>query len=184
LSDPSRSGRFVKSTRYGNRLVLDAGPLLTYVAMGFAKKYELGNHFVESVWGLGVLDGLQQELAHRFITQYSELHVPGYVLVEALRLRDTVLKSYKAIFQVFAQDFIAENLIESPVVLKELHADPELHRIARLCGIADASVLYVAARNSADVLTDDQRFYANVQTDPSFRVFLFRGVIEGRYDLV
>jgi predicted nucleic acid-binding protein len=114
--------------------------------------------------------------------QFAELYCPGYVLVEALHLRKSVWKNRELEFHKFAQDFVASNVIKSPVTVKQLFTDTNLKRVARVHGIADASVLYVASRASADVLTDDKRLYASVPTDPSFRIFLFRDLITGGYE--
>jgi predicted nucleic acid-binding protein len=123
----------------------------------------------------------QQRVVSEFIAQF-ELYFPSYVLVEALRIREST-KAHNREFQEFAQDFVAAWLTEVPVTLKELYADAELRRISRGFGIADASVFYVAAEKAANVLTNDERLYANVQAVPNAGIVLFRNVMTGNYDV-
>ena len=173
----------MKSPRARRPLVLDAGPLLTYVAMHFAAEYRLSSDFVQEVWGLGALDRFQQELASEFISHSANVYFPGYVLIEALQLRRNVWKHRESEFVPFAQGFVAAKLTELPLTVNELYADDSLRLISQRFGIADAAVLYAAIRHSADVLTDDGGLYQHVLDDPNFEIFLFRNVVTARlYD--
>lgn len=174
----------MKPGRPRRTLVLDTGPLLTYIAAEFATEYELGSDFVQSVWGHGALDRFQQELATRFISQSAKLYVPGYVLVEALRLRKNVWQNREKEFVPFAQQFVATRLTELPVTMNELYADANLRLIAQRFGITDAAVLYAAIGQSAHVLTDDERLYQHVPDVPNFEILLFRQLVTGAYDEV
>jgi len=155
--------------------------LLTYLAIAFADQYGIGSNFVESVWGRGAFDMVQQEFATEFISRSAKLYFPGYVLIEALQLRKSLWKNREAEFVRFAQEFVKTKLTELPLTVNEIYADANLRGVAQHFGIADAAVLYAAARESADILTDDEDLFQHMPDVPNFKILLFRHLIDGAY---
>ena len=154
-------------------MVLDTGPLLTYLAMQYLEWTGADKAFsdavVREVSRAEITDENQQISFRDFLKAHSRRVTTSHVIAEALYPRaSSELGKDKETFRRVALDNLAF-IQERPVLLKDL--DREL--IVRH-GVCDAGVVRLAQLEEAALLTNDERLCGALPGDPNFTILLTR----------
>jgi hypothetical protein len=151
-------------------LVLDSGPLLTYLCLRYLDEIDAKrpqrNQVLSEVRPVG-WDVNQEERFLRYLEAHPRRLTTSHVVAEVLRLRTySALKRSAEAFRRVALSGLA--FVEERSVLgKDL--DPEL--IVRH-GVSDAGVVWLAHLESATLMTDDKELYSALPSDPRFTIVL------------
>ena len=149
-------------------LIVDTGPLLTYLSLCFLDEIKADKARRDSALDdlrSGVRwDASKQDRCRNFF-QHDKCLTTSHVLVELFRLRErTFLFERKDQFLEFALAQL-EFVEERPVLLKDL--DPSL---VKRYGLADTGLLWIARENKGTLVTDDGKLFQGLGSDATFEI--------------
>ena len=153
-------------------IVIDTGPLLTYLALRYldgsgaskAKRDEI-------LRDIRPRSGFAETEQERFLQVMKQPALTtAHVISEALKLRDaSALGREKETFRrnslaVLTGDTISE--IRCPIV--EICLEEDFRELICRHGLTDASLIFIASRNRALLLTDDGRLFRGYSVRPGY----------------
>jgi hypothetical protein len=145
-------------------VLLDTGPLLTYLALRYADSTNAPKAYRDTLFRDIRKDGQQfgataQEHFRKLIEMQHALTTPQ-VILEATKLREYSELAKATGFRDFSLRVLSSGAItETWCSLEEICKEPEYLALARRFGVADASLLFVSAREECVLLTDEGRLF-------------------------
>jgi hypothetical protein len=155
-------------------LVVDTGPLLTFLCLRFLDEIHAGNaerdRSLGEIRGGPLPDRRRQEQMDGFF-RASSLLATSHVFVESLRLRDhSYLRSRAEEFRKSSLSSLS--IVEERVVrLADLAKSP-YRELVIYHGLADAGVVWLAERERCALVTDEKALYSAYRSDSKFRIRL------------
>jgi hypothetical protein len=158
-------------------VLLDTGPLLTYLALRYADSTNAPKAYRDTLFRDIRKQGQRfsataQEHFRKLIETQHALTTPQ-VILEATKLREHSELARATGFGDFSLRVLSSGTIsETWCSLEELCKEPEYLALARRFGVADASLLFVSAREKCLLLTDEDPLFAACRAESKFRIRL------------
>jgi hypothetical protein len=157
-------------------IVVDSGPLKTYVALCYLDRTNARKAHRDSVFrelrGGGTFADSQQARLRQALGK-SVITTP-HVLVEIFKFREHLsLRQEKEQLRACCLDLISSGKIEeASCPTAELARDESFRQMACRLGIADAGLVFVAANKNALLLTDDRRLFQVCSAGATYEIRL------------
>jgi hypothetical protein len=157
-------------------LLLDTGPLLTYLSLKFLDEIEAQQQYRDEVLadvrGRAFLQVEQERLALAFVRR--TLLTTAHVATEVFRLRNqSKLGERKEQFRRFSLNFLMQNVSEVQSLLSEVNGD-DFRPILYRHGLTDAALIVAADKTRSLLLTDDSRLRNEFGAGTRFEIQLLR----------
>jgi hypothetical protein len=158
-------------------VLLDTGPLLTYLALRYADTTKAPKAYRDTLFRdirnqSERFGATAQEYFLKLIEMRHALTTP-HVILEATKLREHSELARAEGFREFSLAVLTGGAIsEIWYSLEEIYRESEYMDLARRFGVADASLLFVSAREECLLLTDDQDLFAAYEAGSKFQIRL------------
>jgi hypothetical protein len=146
-------------------VLLDTGPLLTYLALRYADWSSASRAYRDTLFRDIRKQGprfseTEQERFSKLIETRHALTTP-HVIMEATRLREHSELARVENFREFSLEVLTSSAIsEIWCSLEEICKEPKYMDLVLRFGVADASLLFISARDERLLLTDENRLFA------------------------
>lgn len=162
-------------------IVIDTGPLLTYLAIRYLDSTDAPkarrDHVLGEIRGRAFAETEQE----RFLELMKQrMLTTAHVISEALNLREaSALSREKEEFRRNSLGvLIAGALSEISCPIAEICKAADFRELICRCGLTDAGVIFVAAQNRALVLTDEGRLFSSYSGDSGHLIELLDRYLE------
>jgi hypothetical protein len=149
-------------------IVIDTGPLLTYLAIRYLNTTEASkarrDHVLGEIRGRA-FDEPEQERLLELMKQHT--FTTAHAISEALNLREaSALNRAKTEFRRNSLEVLTSGTMsEIACPVAEICRTEDFRQLICSHGLTDAALIFVAARNRALVLTDDGRLFSSYSED-------------------
>ncbi len=164
-------------------LLLDTGPLLTYLALRYADSTKAPKAYTDILFRDIRKHGERfsvtaQEHFRKLIEMRHALTTP-HVILEVTKLREHSELARAGGFREFSLAVLTGGAIsEIWYSFEEIYRESEYMDLARRFGVADASLLFVSAREGCLLLTDDNRLFDAYGAGSKFQMRLLDEYLE------
>ena len=158
-------------------LLLDTGPLLTYLALRYADSTKASKAYADTLFRdirkqSDRFGATTQERFRELIETRQTLTTP-HVILEATRLREHSELVGAEGFSDFSLGILTGgDITEIWWALEEVCEQSEYIDLVHRFGVADASLLFVSAREGCLLLTDDDRLFDAYGAGSKFQIRL------------
>ncbi len=168
------------------KVMLDTGPLLTYLALQHLEQTKADKAHREAVFrdlrggsGCGFTE-TEQELFGLAVDRWERLLTTSYVIAEIWRLRNhSELRRYEQpLHEMTLQELTGGRVEEVPCSVQELCAEEGFRELICRLGPTDASLIHLAAKERCLLLTDDRRMFQGYFAGAKFDMKLLDEYIE------
>jgi hypothetical protein len=161
-------------------VLLDAGPLLTHLALHYLQKTGAEKARRDAVLRDVRPDSevpfaeTEQERLGILLDRFKRLLTTPHVVAEVLKLRGySMLFRDEMQFRKLSLELLtSERMEEVPCPLREVCADPDCRDLICRLGLSDAGLIYVATREKCLLLTDDRRMFGAYTSGAEFEIRL------------
>jgi hypothetical protein len=157
-------------------VLLDTGPLLTYLALRYADLMDVPSSYRASLFrdirqrGRRFSETDQERLGKLIETRHA-LTTP-HVILEATRQRKpSELARVERFREVSLAVLTSGAISEIWCSLEEICKQPKYMNLVRRFGVADATLLFISAREGCLLLTDDNRLFAALGSGSEFEIW-------------
>jgi hypothetical protein len=158
-------------------VLLDTGPLLTYLALRYADSIKASKSYRDRLFqdirsqSPPFNEDRQERLSE--LIEVRAAQTTPHVILEATRLRKHSELAKATGFRDFSLRVLVSGAIsEVWCSLEELCKEPEYLALTLRFGVADASLLFVSAREECLTLTDDRGLFGAYGIESRFKVGL------------
>jgi predicted nucleic acid-binding protein len=159
----------------GGKVVLDTGPLLTYLALDYLEKTAADkarrNAVLRDVRGSSDYRSteIEQGCFDVLVCPHKCLLTTSLVVAEVRKLRGhSLLSRDEYHFRELALAKLEQDVDDIPYSLRDLCAAPDFRDLVCRLGLTDASLICLAAKERCLLLTDDRRMFQGLYAGAKF----------------
>jgi hypothetical protein len=170
----------MKASRQPKRgpVVLDTGPLLTYLALLYLDSIEAKKAYRDALFSdirgeKRAFGETEQERFGAWMAASRPLLTTAHIMAEVTKLRAYSGLAKAGEFRSFSLDVLAgDTFSETTFSLAELYGEPRYMALTRRFGVTDAGLLLLADRNGYLPLTDDTPLFDAHSSESRFEIRL------------
>jgi hypothetical protein len=168
-----------------DKIVLDTGPLLTYLALHYLDRTNADkahrDAVIRDVRGRSTcrFTETEEERFRLLPRRFKRLLTTSLVVAEVLRLRGhSLLSRDERGFRELALTKLEGTVEDIPYSLRDLCAAPDIRDLVCRLGLTDASIMHLAAKEQCLLLTDEGEMFGTYTKGSKFEIRLLGEYLE------